>query len=84
MLALNKNALDDLLTDARRLRKTLSSQDQKSLEEYLESVREAELKVEKAKRWIHTPLPNVDADHINLELTPDDPRLLPPYYQYGL
>ena len=74
-LALSKNALDDLLADAWRLRKTLSSQDQKSLDEYLESVREAEVKVEKAKRWIHTPLPKVDADHLNLDLTPDDPRL---------
>jgi len=74
-LALSKNALDDLLADARSLRKTLSSQDQKRLDEYLESVREAEVKVEKAKRWINTPLPKVDADHLNLNLTPDEPRL---------
>lgn len=74
-LALSKNALDELLEDAKSLRKTLSSPDQISLDEYLESVREAELKVEKAKRWIHTPLPTVDADHFNLELTPDEPRL---------
>ena len=74
-LALSKSALDDLSADARRLRKVLSLQDQQSLDEYLESVREAEVKVEKAKRWIHTPLPNVDADHLNLDLTPDDPRL---------
>jgi hypothetical protein len=74
-LALSKNVLDDLLADARSLRKTLSSQDQKRLDEYLESVREAEIKVEKAKRWITTPLPKVDADHLNLNLTPDEPRL---------
>ncbi|MBM79119.1 MAG: hypothetical protein CMJ78_00820 [Planctomycetaceae bacterium] len=74
-LALSKSALDDLLADARRLRKRLSAQDQKSLDEYLDSVREAEIKVEKAKRWINTPLPTVDADHLNLELTPDEPRL---------
>jgi hypothetical protein len=74
-LALSKSALDDLLVDARSLRKTLSSQDQKRLDEYLESVREAEVKVEKAKRWIKTPLPTVDADHLNLNLTPDEPRL---------
>jgi hypothetical protein len=74
-LALSASALDDLLADARRMRKTLSSQDQKSLDEYLDSVREAEIKVEKAKRWIKTPLPTVDADHLNLELTPDEPRL---------
>ncbi len=74
-LALSTSALDDLLADARRLRQRLSTQDQKSLDEYLDSVREAELKVQKAKRWINTPLPTVDADHLNLELTPDEPRL---------
>ena len=73
-LALSKSALDDLLADTQRLRKTLSNHDQKSLDEYLESVREAELKVQKAKRWINTPLPKIDADHLNLELTTDQPR----------
>ena len=45
-LALSQSALDDLLDDARRLRKTLSKGDQNSLDEYLESVRQAERKVE--------------------------------------
>lgn len=74
-LAISKNALDDMLADATSLRKRLSSNDQHSLDEYLESVREAEIKVEKAKRWINTPLPAVDSDPLNLEVTPDDPRL---------
>jgi hypothetical protein len=74
-LALSSSALDDLLADTQRLRKRLSAQDQKSLDEYLDSVREAEIKVQKAKRWIKTPLPTVDSDHLNLELTPDEPRL---------
>ena len=74
-LALNKSALDEMLADAKWLRQTLSSQDQASFDEYLESVREAELRVEKAKRWLHAPLPKVDADHLNLNLTPDEPRL---------
>ncbi len=74
-LALSKNSLDELLADAKLLRKTLSSQDRRSLDEYLDSVREAEVKVEKSKRWINTPLPTVDADHFNLNLTPDEPRL---------
>ena len=74
-LALSQSALDDLLADARALRKKLSSSDKKSLDEYLESVRDAEVRVEKAKRWIDAPLPTVDADHLNLDLTPDDPRL---------
>ena len=73
-LALSQSALDDLLADARRLRKTLSQHDQKSLDEYLESVRDAERRVEKAKHWINTPLPKIDADHLNLELGTDEPR----------
>jgi hypothetical protein len=73
-LALSQSALDDLLTDARRLRKRLSSHDQNSLDEYLQSVRDAEMRVQKAKLWMDTPLPSVDADHLDLEITPDDSR----------
>ena len=74
-LAISKSALDDLMEDAKALRMSLSSQDKKSFDEYLESVREAEIKVEKAKLWLHAPLPKIDADHLNLNLTPDQPRL---------
>ena len=73
-LALSKSTLDDLLADARSMRKTLSSQDQIRFDEYLESVRETEIKVEKAKKWIDLPLPTVNVDHLNLEITPNDPR----------
>ncbi|MFT4688754.1 MAG: hypothetical protein ACJASX_004351 [Limisphaerales bacterium] len=73
-LALSQSALDDLLIDARRLRKRLSAHDQISLDEYLQSVRDAELRVQKAKLWMNTPLPSVDVDHLNLEITPDDSR----------
>jgi hypothetical protein len=73
-LALSKSALDDLLDDALSLRRSLSNRDQASLDEYLESVREAEKRVEKAKQWIHTPLPKVDGERLNLNLTPDQPR----------
>ncbi len=74
-LALSESALDDLLADARRLRGELSAQDGERLEEYLQSVREAEIRVQKAKHWIDTPLPKVDAGHLNLEITPEEPRL---------
>jgi hypothetical protein len=73
-IALNESALDDLLDDAQRLRKKLSTQDQQSLDEYLDSVRETERKVEKAKRWAGIPLPNVSGDHLKLDLTADDSR----------
>lgn len=73
-LALSQSALDDLLVDARRLRKSLSMQDRRHFDQYLASVREAEQRVEKAKKWLQTPLPRVDADHLNLELGTEEPR----------
>jgi hypothetical protein len=82
-LAQEESALDDLLQDAQSLRRKLSGHDQQSLDEYLDSVRETELKVEKAKRWASIALPDVDARHLKLEATPDDSRT---YLQamYGL
>ena len=74
-LAHSQSALDDLLTDTRRLKKRLSSDDQARLDEYLQSVREAEIRVQKAKKWLNTPLPKVDGGKLNLEITPDEPRL---------
>ncbi len=73
-LALSKSALDDLMEDAASLRKKLTSSDQRSLDEYLESVREAERRVEKARQWINTPLPVVKADHLKLDISPEEPQ----------
>ncbi|QDU99007.1 DUF1552 domain-containing protein [Lignipirellula cremea] len=74
-LARSESSLDALREDARSLRKTLSANDQKTLDEYLESVRDTEIKVAKAKRWINIPLPQVDVDHLQLDITPEDPRV---------
>ncbi len=73
-LALSRSALDEMLDDAQRLRQSLSAADQRSLDEYLDSVRQAEIKVEKARRWLGAPLPSVDGESLNLELTTDEPR----------
>lgn len=74
-LAVSKSALDDLMADAHDLKQTLSKNDQHVLDEYLQSVRETEVKVEKAKRWMNIPLPKVDVDHLKLDITMDDPRV---------
>ena len=73
-LALSKSALDDLMEDARSLKRSLSKRDQETLTDYLQSVRDTEVKVEKAKRWLNIPLPQVDFDHLKLDVTPEDPR----------
>lgn len=73
-LALTRSALDDMLSDAHSLKQSLSLEDRKQFDEYLESVRQAEVKVEKAKKWLNAPLPNIERDHLDLELTTDEPR----------
>ncbi len=73
-LAVSQSALDDLMADARSLQRTLSKHDQETLEDYLQSVRDTEIKVEKAKQWIDIPFPSVDADHLTLDVTPEDPQ----------
>ena len=73
-LALSKSDLDDLLEDARSLNRSLSKHDQETLADYLQSVRDTEVKVEKAKRWLNIPMPRVDTDRLKLDITPEDPR----------
>lgn len=73
-LALSQSSLDDLIADAKSLRQMLSAHDQATLDEYLQSVRETEVKVEKAKRWANIPLPQVNVDHLQLDIGPEDPR----------
>ncbi|MCK5941846.1 MAG: DUF1552 domain-containing protein, partial [Planctomycetes bacterium] len=73
-LALDESALDDLLEDARALRRRLSKHDRESLDEYLDAVRATEQKVEKARRWVDTPLPKVDAADLQLDVGPEDSR----------
>lgn len=74
-LAMSQSALDDLMADAKSLKRTLSSHDSEMLEEYLQSVRDTEVKVAKAKRWVDLPMPEVNVDHLNLDITPEDPRV---------
>ena len=73
-LALSKSALDDLLEDANSLNRSLSKHDQETLADYLQSVRDTERNVEKAKRWLSIPMPSVESDLLKLDVTPEDPR----------
>ncbi len=73
-LEMSQSALDLLLEDSRSLKRELSRHDQERLDEYLQSVRDTEIKVEKAKHWINMPITVPDVNHLDLEITPDDPR----------
>jgi len=73
-LEMSQSALDLLLEDSRSLKRELSKHDQERLDEYLQSVRDTEIKVEKAKHWINMPITVPDVSHLDLEIAPDDPR----------
>jgi len=52
--------LDAVLDDAKQLDKKLAREDRGRLEQYLTSVREVEIRTERADAWLDTPLPKVD------------------------
>ena len=55
--------LDDNLAEVRRLEKKMGTQDKGRLDQYLTSVREAEIRTRRADEWLDTPLPEIsDAD----------------------
>ena len=57
------SVLDDNLAEVRRLEKKMGSEDKGRLDQYLTSVREAEIRTRRADAWLDTPLPAVsDAD----------------------
>ena len=77
-LARSKSALDLLLENTRSLGRQLSRQDQQTLEQYLDAVRDTELKLAKAQKWVDTPIPQVDTRNLHLDAEPKEARL---YFQ---
>ena len=57
------SVLDDNLAEVRRMAKQMGAEDKGRLDQYLTSVREAEIRTRRADAWLDTPLPKVsDAD----------------------
>lgn len=77
-LGRSKSALDLLVTNTKSLGRTLSKHDQKTLQQYLDAVRDTEVKLAKAQKWIDTPIPNVDTKSLHLDADPKEARL---YFQ---
>lgn len=73
-LARSKSALDLLISNVNALNRKISSHDRATLEQYLDAVRDTEVNLLKAEQWIDTALPEVDASHLNLEVTVRDSR----------
>ena len=77
-LARSKSALDLLIDNTRSLSRQLSKRDQETLKQYLDAVRDTELKLAKAQKWIDTPIPQVDTKNLHLDAEPKEARL---YFQ---
>ncbi len=73
-LARSKSALDFLIANTRSLGKKLSKVDQQTLQQYLDAVRDTEVKLAKAQRWIDTPIPEVETTHLILDADPTEAR----------
>lgn len=74
-LARSKSALDLLIANTRTLEKELSKHDQQTLQQYLDAVRDTEVKLTKAQKWIDTPFPVVDTSNLTLDAEPKEARL---------
>lgn len=73
--SLNSSAgmLDRVLGHSKQLRRDLGTQDQAKLDEYLESVRQIEERVDRSQAWLEIPRPELtDQDREILQLDADD------------
>jgi hypothetical protein len=77
-LSRSKSALDFLIENTRSLGKKISRQDRQKLQQYLDSVRDTEVQLERAQKWVNTPIPKVDTQHLELDAGPEEARL---YFQ---
>ncbi len=66
--------LDLLLENSRSFKNRLGSEDQNKVNEYLESIRSLEKRVERTSKWTRQPLPDVDTKGLNIEVSHQDPE----------
>ena len=77
-LARSKSSLDVLISQSRSLGRKLSARDKQTLQQYLDAVRDTEIKLAKAQKWIDTPVPTVDTSNLKLDADPKEARM---YFQ---
>ena len=72
-LANSANMLDRVLDHSKDINRKLGKEDQRKLEEYLDSVRAVERRADRAQAWLDVPKPKVDPNTLKLNATPDEP-----------
>ena len=66
--------LDLVLEHSRSFKNRLGKEDKGKVDEYLDSIRALEQRVERTSKWTHQPLPEVDTKGLNLEVSHKDPE----------
>ena len=59
--------LDLVLEHSKSVRRKLGKQDQEKFDEYLQSVRQIEQRVERSEKWLDVPKPRIDASGLHLD-----------------
>lgn len=66
--------LDLMMDHSQSFSRRLGSEDRAKMDEYLESIRAIEQRVERTSKWTHEPLPEVDTKGLNLEVSHKEPQ----------
>lgn len=72
-LANQTSVLDTIMSEAQSLNRRLGHRDRKKMDEYLNSVREVEQRVDRAQAWLDVPKPVVDPNSLDLNVDPSGP-----------
>ncbi len=65
-----RSILDNVLSEARKLHTRLGVPDKRKLDEYLNSVRETERRIDRLSKWVDEPKPKVDPTGLQLNSDP--------------
>lgn len=57
-----RSILDTVLSDARRLNRSLGQRDREKLDEYFSSVRDLETRIQQNEEWVRRPKPRVESE----------------------
>lgn len=75
-LSNSQSMLDLVLENSKTVRGKLGKQDQEKFDEYLQSVRQIEQRVERSEQWLDVPKPSVNATGLNLDADDSTPEEL--------
>ena len=68
------SVLDLMMENYKSMHGKLGAEDRQKMDEYLETVRSIEKRVERTSAWTHQPLPEIDAKGLNLEVSYKQPK----------